>query len=84
MFATVLGFVIGISRLSKNWLLAKAAGGYVETIRNIPLLLQLAVLVQRGAQVAAARARQLLVIPGGGYLNNRGLFLPKPVLQSEF
>jgi len=41
VFATVLGFLVGISRLSKNWLLAKAAGGFVETIRNLPLLLQL-------------------------------------------
>src|SRR5258707_11378269 len=41
VFATILGFTIGIARLSKNWLVAKMAGGYVETIRNIPLLLQL-------------------------------------------
>ena len=37
----ILGFIIGIARLSKNWLVAKVATGYVETIRNIPLLLQL-------------------------------------------
>src|ERR1700687_1795806 len=36
VFATVLGFIIGISRLSKNWLLSKTAGGYVESIRNLP------------------------------------------------
>ena len=41
IFATILGFVVGISRLSRNWLLAKVAGGYVEIIRNLPLLLQL-------------------------------------------
>src|SRR5581483_10282244 len=41
VFATILGFLIGIARLSKNWLLARMAGFYVETIRNIPLLLQL-------------------------------------------
>jgi len=41
VFATILGFIVGISRLSKNWLLSRVAGGYVETIRNIPLLLQL-------------------------------------------
>ena len=41
VFATILGFVIGIARLSKNWLLARMAGFYVEIIRNIPLLLQL-------------------------------------------
>src|SRR3954471_4179722 len=41
VFATMLGFVIGIARLSKNWLVAKMASGYVEIIRNLPLLLQL-------------------------------------------
>ena len=40
-FATILGFTIGIARLSSNWLVAKVAGTYVEIIRNIPLLLQL-------------------------------------------
>ena len=37
ILATILGFTIGISRLSKNWLLAKVATGYVETIRNTPM-----------------------------------------------
>src|SRR5271156_4491519 len=41
VLATVLGFVIGIARLSRNWLVARLAGGYVELIRNVPLLLQL-------------------------------------------
>jgi general L-amino acid transport system permease protein len=41
VFATVLGFVIGLARLSPNWLLARLAGGYVELIRNLPLLFQI-------------------------------------------
>ena len=41
VLATVLGFTVGIARLSRNWLVARLAGGYVELIRNIPLLLQL-------------------------------------------
>ncbi len=40
-FATILGFLVGIARLSKNWIVAKAAMVYVEVIRNLPLLLQL-------------------------------------------
>ena len=39
--ATILGFVIGIMRLSRNWLVAKVAETYIEVIRNIPLLLQI-------------------------------------------
>jgi general L-amino acid transport system permease protein len=41
VFATILGFAIGLARLSPNWLLARLAGGYVELIRNLPLLFQL-------------------------------------------
>jgi general L-amino acid transport system permease protein len=41
VFATVLGFIIGIARLSPNWLIARLGGVYVETIRNLPLLFQL-------------------------------------------
>ncbi len=41
VLATILGFVVGIARLSPNWLLARLAGGYVELIRNLPLLFQI-------------------------------------------
>ena len=41
IFATILGFFIGLARLSPNWLLARLAGGYVELIRNLPLLFQI-------------------------------------------
>jgi general L-amino acid transport system permease protein len=83
VFATILGFIIGISRLSKNWLLAKAAGGYVETVRNIPLLLQL-LFWYNAVLKALPLMRDSIVIPGGAYLNNRGLFLPSPVFLSGF
>ena len=41
VLATIFGFIIGIARLSRNWLVSRLAGGYVELIRNIPLLLQI-------------------------------------------
>jgi general L-amino acid transport system permease protein len=83
VFATVLGFVVGISRLSKNWLLAKAAGGYVETIRNIPLLLQL-LFWYNAVLKSLPETRDSIVIPGGAYLNNRGLTLPQPIFERGF
>jgi general L-amino acid transport system permease protein len=81
--ATVLGFVIGIARLSSNWLIARLATVYVEIIRNIPLLLQLffwyfAVLK------ALPPPRQSVALPGGGFLNVRGLYLPAPVPEPGF
>ena len=83
VFATILGFIIGISRLSKNWLLAKAAGGYVETIRNIPLLLQL-LFWYNAVLKSLPEPRDSIVVPGGVYLNNRGLVLPQPVFERGF
>jgi general L-amino acid transport system permease protein len=83
LFATILGFVIGISRLSRNWLLSKVAGGYVETIRNLPLLLQL-LFWYNAVLKALPDIRESIVIPGGAFLNNRGLFLPLPIFKSGF
>jgi len=83
VFATILGFIIGISRLSKNWLLAKVAGCYVETIRNLPLLLQL-LFWYNAVLKALPDIRESLSLGGAVYLNNRGLFLPRPSTLDGF
>ena len=82
IFATILGFVVGISRLSSNWLLAKVAGCYVEIIRNLPLLLQL--LFWYNAVLKALPDIRESIAVGGVFLNNRGLFLPTPIFKSGF
>lgn len=81
VFATIIGFLIGISRLSKNWIAAQVATSYIEVIRNIPLLLQLlfwynAVLKPLPAPKAS------ISLPGGIYLNNRGIIMPTVELQA--
>jgi general L-amino acid transport system permease protein len=83
VLATILGFIVGIARLSKNFLLSRIAGGYVELIRNLPLLLQL-LFWYNAVLKALPELRESLVIPGGAFLNNRGLFLPEPTLQPGF
>jgi general L-amino acid transport system permease protein len=83
VLATVLGFAIGIARLSRNWLLAHLAGGYVELIRNVPLLLQL-LFWYNSVLKALPLVRGSVTLPGGGLLNNRGLFLPRPELAAGF
>jgi general L-amino acid transport system permease protein len=83
VFATILGFVVGISRLSRNWLLAKVAGGFVEIIRNTPLLLQL-FFWYNAVLKALPDIRESIVILGGAYLNNRGFFLPLPIFKNGF
>lgn len=57
VLATVLGFVIGIARLSPNWLFARLAGGYVELIRNLPLLFQFSSGTWRSSALCRDRAR---------------------------
>jgi len=78
VFATIIGFIVGIGRLSKNWLVARACGGYVETIRNIPLLLQL-LFWYNGVLKALPDVRDSYNLPLHIFLNNRGLMMPNPV-----
>ena len=83
IFATLLGFLIGIARLSTNWLVRKMATGYVEVLRNVPLLLQL-FFWYFGILQTLPSTRQSLAVPGGGFFNVRGLYLPKPVPDKGF
>ncbi len=83
IFATILGFTIGISRLSKNWLLSKVATGYVELVRNLPLLLQL-LFWYNAVLKALPDIRDSYKFIGGTYLNNRGLFVPEPIAKAGF
>lgn len=83
VLATALGFTIGIARLSRNWLVARLADGYVELIRNVPLLLQL-LFWYTAVLKALPEVRQSLMLPGGALLNNRGLFLPTPQFKPGF
>ncbi|MCG7199300.1 amino acid ABC transporter permease [Marinobacter pelagius] len=81
--ATILGFLIGVARLSNNWLVAKISLVYIEVIRNIPLLLQIffwyfAVLSNLPSP------RQSVDVGGTVFLNNRGLYLPEPLTQDGF
>ena len=76
--ATILGFLVGIARLSKNWIVAKAAMVYVEVIRNLPLLLQL-LFWYKAVLEPLPRPRDSISLVGGALLNNRGLYVPEPV-----
>jgi general L-amino acid transport system permease protein len=78
VLATIIGFVVGIARLSPNWLVARLAGGYVELIRNLPLLFQ--ILFWYLAVLGTLPApRQSISIFGEVFLNNRGVIVPAPV-----
>jgi general L-amino acid transport system permease protein len=78
VLATILGFFIGIARLSRNWLLARLAGGYVELIRNLPLLFQI-LFWYLAVLGTLPGPRQSLSLFGEIFLNNRGIIMPAPV-----
>ncbi|MGE0034477.1 MAG: amino acid ABC transporter permease [Xanthobacteraceae bacterium] len=78
VFATVLGFFIGIARLSPNWLIARLAGGYVELIRNLPLLFQI-LFWYLAVLGTLPGPRQSLSLFGTMFVNNRGILVPAPV-----
>jgi general L-amino acid transport system permease protein len=78
--ASILGLIIGVSRLSSNWLVAHLATAYVEIFRNIPSLLQIFFwyfVVLR----SLPRSRDSLSFLDMIYLNNRGFFFPAPAIE---
>ena len=82
VLATFLGFFIGIARLSSNWIVARVATAYVELIRNLPLLLQLLfwyIAVLR----SLPEPRNSVAVGTSVFLNNRGLYMPKPLFASD-
>ena len=83
VFATIIGFTLGIARLSKNWLIAQIATVYVETLRNIPVLLQLLFWYKAVLSILPG-PRQGFSLPLGGNLSNRGLIIPRLILQEGF
>jgi len=81
VLATILGTIVGIARLSSNWLVSKLASVYVESFRNVPLLLQLIFLY---ALVGAVLPEQLnpIVFGGGFFLSKSGLMFPLLKLET--
>src|SRR5438874_13202208 len=77
-FATLIGFLVALGRLSPNWLLSRISGGYVEGIRNLPVLFQ--ILFWYLAVLAALPSpRQSISVFDSFFLSNRGLVIPKPI-----
>jgi general L-amino acid transport system permease protein len=82
-FATVIGFAVALGRLSPNWLLSRVAGGYVELIRNLPLLFQI-LFWYLAVLAALPNPRQSISIFDAFFLSNRGLVIPRPIANPGF
>ena len=82
VLATLLGILIGMARLSSNWLLNRVALAYIEIFRNIPLLVQL--LFWLLIVLSLPRVRDSYVFLDAFYISNSGLYLPWPAAQEGF
>src|SRR6476620_3156441 len=67
-FATLIGFFVALGRLSPNWLLSRISGGYVELIRNLPVLFQI-LFWYLAVLAALPNPRQSIDVLGTGYIN---------------
>ncbi len=81
ILATIVGFIVGIMRLSSNWVVAKVATIYVETLRNLPLLLQIFFWYFAVLGALPNARNSLEPVTGLVYLNSRGLYMPKPLFE---
>ncbi len=77
--ATLVGFAVGVARLSPNWLMSRSALVYTNVLRNTPLLLLL-LFWYNAVLKSLPGPRQSMSLGGLFFLNNRGLFLPGPVM----
>jgi general L-amino acid transport system permease protein len=80
--ATILGFLVGIIRLSSNWLLVRVAYIYVEFTRNVPLLLQ--IILCYSILIQLPRVKQSLEFLDTFFISNRGIYSPRPVFENGF
>src|SRR4030088_1284576 len=82
-FATVIGFIVALGRLSPNWLLARISGGYVELVRNLPPLFQI-LFWYLAVLAALPNPRQSISVFDAFFLSNRGIVVPKPIGNPGF
>ena len=82
-FASLIGLMVGIARLSNNWLIAKLAGGYIELFRNIPILLQI-LFWYNLALTSFPHPKRSFELFDSIFINLRGIYLPKPIAAEGF
>jgi len=74
-FATLLGIIVGVARLSSNFLVQGLARAYIEFLRNIPLLVLL-IFWYTGVFIKMPRVKEAIILPGPILLTNRGVAIP--------
>ena len=83
ILSTIFGLIIGIARLSDNFLISRLANGYIELFRNIPILLQILFWYNIFLN-ALPMPKNSISFLDAVFINNRGFYLPNPILQDGF
>ncbi|QDP26073.1 amino acid ABC transporter permease [Bradyrhizobium cosmicum] len=83
VFATLIGFIVALCRLSPNWLLSRIGELYVEVIRNLPVLFQI-LFWYLAVLAALPNPRQSISLLGIAFVSNRGLVVPRPIGEGGF
>ena len=81
ILATILGFILGIMRLSSNWLVSKISYVFVEFVRNVPVLIHILAIYSLVVTLLPSAKKALDVGGGAFFLSNRGLYVPAPVFE---
>ncbi|MBL1404539.1 MAG: ABC transporter permease subunit [Rhizobiales bacterium] len=81
--ATILGFLVGIMRLSPNWIVSRTAMVYIEILRNIPLLLQILFWNFAVFLPSLPLPKASMTFLDTIFLNNRGLYIPKIIAENQ-
>jgi len=81
ILATMLGFVLGIMRLSSNWLVSKISYVYVEFMRNVPILIHILAIYSIVVTLLPPAKKAINVGADAFFLSNRGFYVPSPVFE---
>ena len=80
ILATIVGVIVGILRLSKNWIVSRLMAIYVEGFRNVPVLLWI-LTFSAGMSAALSSPREASVLLGGFVPTNRGFYIPSIIWE---
>ena len=81
VLATIVGFVLGVLRLSHNWLINKVVYGYIEYVRNVPVLLHILMVHGIIVNTLPVPRNAISMAEGTFFLTNRGFYTPKPLFE---
>ena len=81
IIATIVGFVLGVLRLSDNWLINKVVYFYIEYVRNVPVLLHILLVHGIVVNTLPIPKNAINMADGTFFLTNRGFYTPKPLFE---